>query len=367
MNPPNLRQVLEWASCLALSGCSLAEESRQKTGAALDAAARCVGALMLAVLISGAASIARCAETDSGRSIPIEFKRADAKGQLHVLIGDKEALVYCYGKDVDLPHFYPVHSPSGKSMTVEQTEPYPHHRSFWFADTVQLEGQRQASFYNALYSGVGDKKSPKPPFRDRIRHVAFTRPDGLNKGDAELGMKLIWEMDEGKVAVLDETRSIRVVALGGGEYLLDLSFTLTANHGDVTFRSDAVHYAWPFIRLNDDFSAKGGGLLVNSEGGTGQSNTNMKMARWVDFSRSEASDAEGLAMFSHPSNEHPHAWLTRDYGCFGPRRVEAKSGKPFTLKRGESIHTRAGVLVHRGDVKSGRVAERYQAYAEGRL
>ena len=106
---------------------------------------------------------------------------------------------------------------------------------------------------------------------------------------------------------------------------------------------------------------------MNSEGGTGQTNTNMKVARWVDFSLTSASDAEGLAMFSHPSNEHPHAWLTRDYGCIGPRRIEAKSGKPFTLKQGESIETRAGVLIHKGGVKAGKVAERYQAYADGKL
>ena len=140
-----------------------------------------------------------------------------------------------------------------------------------------------------------------------------------------------------------------------------------ASYGDVAFRSDAVHYAWPFIRLNDEFSANGGGMLVNSEGGTGQTNTNMKIARWVDFSRAQAQDAEGLAMFSHPSNEHPHAWLTRDYGCIGPRRVDAKSGKPFTLKKGETISTRAGVLVHKGDAKSGQVAQRYEAFAAGKL
>jgi hypothetical protein len=296
----------------------------------------------------------------------IEFKHDDAKGLLQILIGGKEALVYCHGKEVDLPHFYPVRSPSGKSMTVQQTETYPHHRSFWFADTVQLEGQRQASFYNALYSGVGDKKSPKPPFRDHIRQIAFTSQRN-GTGVAETGMKLLWEMDDGKIPVLDEARSVRVVSLGEGEYFLDLAFILAANYGDVTFRSDAVHYAWPFIRLNDEFNANGGGLLVNSEGQTGQTNTNMKLAKWVDFSRTGVSDAEGLAMFSHPSNEHPHAWLTRDYGCIGPRRIEAKSGKPFTLKKGESIGTRSGVLVHKGDAKSGRVAERYQAYVDGKL
>jgi hypothetical protein len=296
----------------------------------------------------------------------IEFNSDEAHGRMQILIGGREALVYVYGTNVDLPHFFPLRSPSGKSMTVEQTEPYPHHRSFWFADTVQLEGQRQASFYNALYSGSGDKKNPQPPFRDHIRHIEVT---SRRSGDvqAELDAKLLWEMDAGKIAVLDETRHLRIVALGSGEYFLDLQFTLTASYGDVTFRSDAVHYAWPFIRLNDEFNTTGGGMLVNSEGQTGQTNTNMKVARWVDFSRTGAKDAEGLAMFSHPANEHPHAWLTRDYGCLGPRRVESKSGKPFLLKKGETLRTRIGVLVHTGDVKSGHVAERYQAFAEGKL
>lgn len=314
-------------------------------------------------------AVASCLTVTAFAAEPVvEFKADNARQQLQILIGGQEALVYVFGTNVDMPHFYPVRSPSGKSMTVQQTEPYPHHRSFWFTDTVQLEGQRQASFYNALYTGTGDKKNPKPPFRDHIRHVGYTTttyPGPSGKG--EVGFKLLWEMEDGKIPVLDETRRLRIVALADGEYFLNLQFTLTASYGDVTFRSDAVHYAWPFIRLNKDFNSEGGGVLVNSEGQTGQTNTNMKMAQWMDFSRTGVPDAEGLAMFSHPANEHSHAWLTRDYGCIGPRRVEAKSGKPFTLKRGESISTRCGVLVHKGDVKSGRVAERYLAYTSGKL
>lgn len=297
----------------------------------------------------------------------IEFQPDEARGLMRILVGGREALVYCHGPEVDLPHFYPVRSPSGKSMTVQQTNPYPHHRSFWFADTVQLAGQEKAaSFYNAFYSGAGDKQNPKSPFRDRVRHIAFGEQKG-KAGEGILEMKLRWEADNGNIPILDETRRLRIVALSEGEYFLDLRFVLTATYGDATFRSDAVHYAWPFIRLNDDFNAKGGGVLVNSEGQTGQTNTNMKVARWVDFSRADRDQPEGLAMFSHPANEHPHAWLTRDYGCIGPRRVDAKSGKPFTLKRGESIFTRVGVLIHKGDVNSGRVAGRYQAYADGKL
>lgn len=358
MNFSNVRKVVECASPLALFHRRRPIQKRQRAGALQDAVAFGWCSLVLVGLLN---------VPSISRAVPdIELKPDDTNGRLQILIGGKEALVYVCGTNVDLPHFYPVRSPSGKSITVEQTEPYPHHRSFWFADTVQLEGQRQVSFYNALYSGVGDKKNPKPPFRDHIRQVAFTKQRS-GDGKAELDAKLLWEMDDGKIPVLDESRQMRIVALGDGEYFLDLHYTLTASYGDVTFRSDAVHYAWPFIRLNDDFSAKGGGVLVNSEGQIGQTNTNMKVAQWVDFSRTGAKEVEGLAMFSHPSNEHPHTWLTRDYGCIGPRRVEAKSGKPFTLKKGETIQTRAGVLVHKGDVKSGRVAERYQAYVAGKL
>ncbi len=343
MNAPIERRTLVPSVVRKVGACALPRGQRYLCGAAL--------------LIAGLQSPAQPG---------IEFKPDEARGQLQILIGGQEALAYVFGTNVDLPHFFPVHSPSGKSMTVQKTEPYPHHRSFWFADTVQLTGQREASFYNALYSGVGDKQNPQPPFRDHIRHLGFTKRNH-GAGQAELEAKLLWEMDDGRVPVLDETRHVRVVALGDGEYFLDLQFTLTANYGAVTFRSDAVHYAWPFIRLNEDFNSTGGGRLMNSEGQTGQTNTNMKVAHWVDFSRSGVKDAEGLALFSHPANEQPHAWLTRDYGCFGPRRIDAKSGKPFTLKQGESLRTRVGVLVHRGDVKSGNVAERYRAYTEGKL
>jgi hypothetical protein len=97
----------------------------------------------------------------------------DGKGQLAVQIDGREAFVYRYGPDEDLVHYYPVRSPSGKPLTIQKTDPYPHHRSFWFADKVQLEGQRAVGFYSALYSNGRGPDAQKPPFRDRVRHVEF--------------------------------------------------------------------------------------------------------------------------------------------------------------------------------------------------
>ena len=298
------------------------------------------------------------------RGARIEFQRDDHQGRMQVLIDGREAFGYCYGGAVDLPHYFPVRSPSGKLLTIEQTEPYPHHRSVWFADTVRLEGRRRASFYNALYTRV-TRDDPTSPFRDRIRHVEFL-PATAEGGQAKIGMRLLWEMDL-NVPVLDELRRMQIVALGQGEYFVDIMFTLTASYGDVAFESDAVHYAWPFVRMSPEFSVSQGGTITDSEGRTNQAQTNGQIARWVDDSNTVEGVTEGLAVFSHSDNDHPHRWLTRDYGTFGPRRSDDKSGKPFTLKRGESLVQRVGLLVHRGDVKGGRVAERYEQYIDGKL
>src|SRR3972149_12146489 len=65
----------------------------------------------------------------------INIEQNQEQGKISVTIDGRDAFVYCYGDNVDLPHLYPMRSPSGNLLTIEQAEPYPHHRSFWFADT----------------------------------------------------------------------------------------------------------------------------------------------------------------------------------------------------------------------------------------
>ena len=87
--------------------------------------------LHIAICLAFSLSVASAAIAADSR---IAVKQDEAKGEIRLTIDGKEALVYCYGDQVDLPHLYPIRSPNGKSMTVRQTSPYPHHRSFWFAD-----------------------------------------------------------------------------------------------------------------------------------------------------------------------------------------------------------------------------------------
>ena len=294
----------------------------------------------------------------------ITLYRDDAAGRLAALIDGREAFVYCYAPTLDLPHYWPLNSPGGKNMLVEKTEPYPHHRSFWIADTVRLNGGREVSVYNGFYSGVKTgEKDFGPPFRDHVRHVKFTHLDALG-ALAAVNAELVWEMD-GDVPVLKEMRRLRVEALGGGEYFLDLAFTLTAAYGDVEFVSDQVHYAWPFLRLETRWSGDGGGRFVTDRGAEGEAATNLEPARWLDYSNTVEGETAGVAVCQWPDGLE-HRWLTRTYGCFGPRRPDDRSGQPFKLRKGESISQRVGVFVHRGDVVTGKVAERFKLYTEGK-
>jgi hypothetical protein len=294
----------------------------------------------------------------------VELRRDDTSGRLQIIIEGREALVYQYASTLDLPHYWPLNSPSGKNMLVQQTEPYPHHRSFWFADTVRLNGGREVSLYNAFYSGRKiDENTYEPPFRDHIRLLRFTHLEAKD-GAAEVHSELVWEMD-GETPILKEERALTVYALPDGEYFLDVTFKLTSSYGEVEFVSDNVHYAWPYLRLETKWSGENGGTIRSDTDAKGQEDTNMKEARWIDYFNTAAGETAGIAVFQWPDGKE-HRWLTREYGCFGPRRPDERSGKRFLLKKGESITQHVGVLVHKGDSTDGRVAERYALYIGGK-
>lgn len=334
----------------------LSHSTRNDSAAALALARRGLAPALLAIV--GPLLATAAAGAESRVSIRCDKER----NQIAFVVDGQEAIVYQHAPDLDLPHFYPLRSPSGRALTVERTDPYPHHRSFWFADTVELAGQRRASFYNALYSAA-EGLPGGAKFRDRVRHVDYV-PGKVEEDRASASLRLVWEMD-GKAPVLDELRALTVVALGDGEYLLDVEFTLTASYGDVRFVSDAVHYAWPYLRMAREWSVEQGGVITSSSGGKNQAGTDGRTAEWIDYSNRLAGQTEGLALLSHPQNARPHRWLSRDYGTFGPRRADDRSGRPFIVRKGESISQRVGVLVHRGDAATGRVAERFAQYAAG--
>jgi len=281
---------------------------------------------------------------------------------LAVKIDGKQAFVYQYGTKWAIPHLYPVHSPSGKLLTLQKAvrpEKFPHHRSLWIVDKVKMGSLPEVDFYHE-WKNLVDKKKPELGHKHFIKQVKFTEKKAAGKS-AVIGAELQWLVNKTQ-PVLDEKRTMTVTALGGGEYLIDMQWSLTAAYGDVHFRSDWVHYAWPYLRMHKQFNGDSGGTITADTGDTGQDATNGKYYKWIDYSNTVDSVTEGLAVFVYPDGEK-HRWLTRNYGTFGPKRPDRYSGK-FTLKKGKTLVGRVGILIHKGDVKTANVAMHYQQYAK---
>jgi hypothetical protein len=290
----------------------------------------------------------------------VELRSGDATGTLTVAIDGNEAITYQYDDEYAIPHIWPLRSPTGRLLTVQHPDPYPHHRSLWIADKVQLGDGPVVDFYHC-WSNLRDSDRPELGYRHFIRHCEFLKCEA--KADrATVTSSLRWIVDE-QNPVLDEVRTMRVTAFEDGEYLLDLTWKLTATYGNVQFCSDWVHYAWPYLRMRPEFSGEHGGTIIDDRGRRGQELTNGMYANWIDYFNTVEGVPEGLAVFIHPDGDD-HKWLTREYGTFGPRRSDRLSGTGFTLRRGDSLMGRVGILVHRGDAHDGRVVKRYRQYVE---
>ncbi|MBI5849856.1 MAG: PmoA family protein [Planctomycetes bacterium] len=254
------------------------------------------------------------------------------------------------GDGIPIPHWFSLKSPSGKDLLDESPSRYPHHCALWIADKVQLGDGPIVDYYHRTSERSAITPASEARWATQDDRSMFTAT-------------LRWVTDG--TPVLDDERKLVFTMLEAGEYLFDLEWTLRAAYGDVSFHSDAVHYAWPYLRLHPQFSVEHGGALVDDQGRSGQAATNLRHANWVDASASIDGVTEGVAVFL-PQDGEWRKFVTRDYGIIGPRRADARSGKPFVLARGESLGGRVRIFVHRGDATSGKVAARYREYVAGR-
>ncbi len=284
--------------------------------------------------------------------------RDDEAGSLRFEVDGREVFTYQYGDEWAIPHIWPLRSPSGRSLLVQKTEPFPHHRSLWIVDRVQLEDGPVTDFYHE-WSNLRDKEQPGLGHHSFIRHERFSGLRSHERG-AVATAELTWVVQD-ETPVLDQSLRFELEDLGNHESMLHLSWELRATYGPVRILSDWVHYAWPYLRMDPAFSGEQGGTIADDQGREGQEATNEKYAKWIDYSNTIDGVTEGVAVFL-PDDGQPRKWLTREYGTFGPRRADAWSGTKFTLERGETLSGTVTLLVHRGDVDSGRVAERYRSF-----
>jgi hypothetical protein len=178
-----------------------------------------------------------------------------------------------------------------------------------------------------------------------------------------------WRTADGE-KVLDETRTIQLINFGDAR-LFVLESDLVASVVPITF-GDTKEGSFG-VRVRKSVTEKGKGTLTNAEGKIHEGNVWGRHSAWCDYSGPVGDAMAGIALIADPTNPVPTCWHSRGYGLMAANPFgRAKSGFPAVrgnkelvhLAKGEHLKLRYGMLLHNGDVTSGKVAEYYRKFTE---
>ncbi len=269
------------------------------------------------------------------------------------------------------PVLWPVIGPTGKHFTraypvgegpAGEAQDHIHHRSVW----VGYEGINGIDFWHE--PGSGDK--PFPFGEQRQREFVRAETDGET---ATIITKNDWLAPDGEKVCEDE----RTWTFGtdGEDRWLDCRLVLTASEGDLKF-SDSKEGVFA-LRVADSMNVdhKQGGQIVSSRGLSDEAAW-AQPAEWVDYQGPIDGEQVGVAIFAHPESlNYPAPWHVRTYGLFagnplgklaftdGDGDVRKRSLR-MTLPKGDSLVLHYRIVLHRGDEKEAKLAEKYKAYSE---
>lgn len=260
---------------------------------------------------------------------------------------------------------HPVMGPYGLPMTRAwplagipgETTDHVHHRSFWVAHGLVngVDFWSEADGHGFQVHGGFEELRSGPAFGRVVQRVSWRAAAAP--------------------ALLEERRTLTFWNTPAAARLLDLTVSLHAAHGAVTF-GDTKEGGLCALRLRDDLTEPRGGIISNAYGALGEAETWGGRAPWVDYSGSATDPAGvarnvGVAIFDHPRNPfYPTHWHVRGYGLFAANPfglADYGSGYrrrgDWTLAAGERATFRYRVLWHAGDAAAARVGERFPDWA----
>ncbi len=246
------------------------------------------------------------------------------------------------------PYFYPFVGPaSGRSLTIESGQPYPHHRSILFA----CDRVNGANFWQ----------------QGTDRGQIVSRGPTIVRADERavvLADRCRWQAPAGQAVIADERR-FTITAPTPALRLLNAEITLSALADIHISRTNHSLFA---IRAAPDLAPAGGGTLVNSAGRQGEKGTWGEKAQWCAFFAKRGEQVEGIALFDHPRNPwSPCPWFTRDYGFASPTPFYWLGQEGWSLAAGQSIRLRYLVVGFAGDPEQAGLGDLFRRWASGGL
>ena len=252
---------------------------------------------------------------------------------------------YKFGHSQKYPYFWPVNGPvSGKSITTETSEPYPHHHSLFFGcDRVNGGNYWQESNERGQILSQGPKLVESSGQR-----IVFTD-------------ECLWQRP-GHEAVIRDRRRIAITAPSENLRLIDFQVTLEPL---TDIRILKTNHSLFSARVVPELSVTSGGVLINAEGKTAEKGTFGVASPWCDYSGTRDGVTEGIAILQHPGNRwYPAKWFTRDYGFFSPTPMFWLEGDRLDLAKGQELTLSYRVVVHSGDSKEAGIAALFDSYEQ---
>jgi hypothetical protein len=283
-------------------------------------------------------------------------------------------LVSRYHKgDVAKPYFWPLNAAGRPVTRAWPMEPaaaggskdHIHQKSAWFCHgDVIPEGLPLKSRVGGV-DGVDFWSEAKGHGRIVCTRVEEPRQNG---SQASVATHNQWQTAEGE-PVLDEERVIHLHDFGDTRLFI-VEIDLCASAWPVTF-GDTKEGSFG-VRVNDAIREAGGkGRIENAEGQVGEVRCWGRRSAWCDYSGPIDGTVVGVAILDDPKNPSPACWHSRGYGLMAANPFgRAKSGFPamrgrtdlVKLGKGEHLRLRYGLVLHPGNVRTGKVAEYYDRF-----
>ena len=233
---------------------------------------------------------------------------------------------------------------SGKSITTETSQPYPHHHSLFFGCDKVNGGN-----YWQDVNERGQILSQGP------------RISKTGTSDVTLSDRCLWKQP-GKEPVIEDKRQIVISAPSEKVRIIDFKITMTPLLDVEILKTNHSLFS---ARVVPELSVKSGGTLINAEGKTGEKGTWGAASSWCDYSGTRDGVTEGIAILQNPKNRwFPSKWFTRDYGFFSPTPMYWLEGNKLNLAKDESLTLQYRVIVHAGDVKETQIAKLFEQYKQ---
>ena len=275
---------------------------------------------------------------------PQQVSATKIGNRIDINVGSQFFTSYRFQPDEKYPFFYPVNGPvSGASTTSMRNGTYPHHSSVFF-------GCDRVNGGNYWQEGL-----------DRGQIISMGARIIEAKGErVVIEDECIWKRPDAQAPIIDR-RKITISSPSKNLYFLDFDVEMEMLM-DVTILK--TNHSLFSVRVDPDLTVTQGGVMINSEGKTGEKGTFGVGSSWIDCYGERKTGVEGIAIMQHPSNRwYPSPWFTRDYGFMSPTPMYwPADDKATNLKKGETIKLRYRVVVHGGNTTDANIAELFEQY-----